>query len=93
MSWVQVVLGELALLVVFWLIFATRLFRRGVRTWVSRLLLATAVVGLVEAGALLALPVGVLPDWAYAVVFGALDVIAFGWLWVQNRALREEKQT
>lgn len=86
------VLGELAVLIGVWAAFIAVYARRSWhRSPMGRQLMAVAVVGLLEALGLFALGTGHrLPMWAYALIFGAVDVVMAGWLVLLWRAGREE---
>jgi hypothetical protein len=87
-----VALVELVLLAACWQIFAIRQALRGLRTWASRLLFGMALFVEAEALSLLALGTGhALPLPVYTFVFGALLAAGVGWLWLQDRAIREER--
>jgi hypothetical protein len=85
------ILGQLAVLVVVWTTFivlhvALADGRRGAVWWQ---LLSMAVVGLAEAGALLLVGTEhTLPMWVFVLVFGAMDVIAGWWVFLQWQARR-----
>jgi hypothetical protein len=88
------VIGELSLLALMWVAFVLVHGRGhwwrlagGRPNWVGRQLMAVGVVGLAEAVGLILLGTGhALPLWAYAVGFGAADVVMCGWLLLLWRA-------
>lgn len=93
------IIFELSLLVGLWLTFIVMMsFARRekkfrlIRWWKSPIytqLVGIAVIGAVEALSLIALGTGhELPLWVYALVFGAVDVVAARWLWLTWTARR-----